>query len=156
MGGVRHSREQWLLWISDQQSSGMTIVAFCESVGIRENSFYRWRAKLAAEGETFVGTTDDGGALANGTFLVKTARTRRRLCRCMFWLRIESKLICRVEPWCGFRLMMRWWRVCCEVCSTWIVVNRASVQTRCMKTEHQAKAVRHVDAYRQRSCFCLH
>jgi len=41
MGGVRHAREQWLLWISDQQSSGMTIVAFCESVGIRENSFYR-------------------------------------------------------------------------------------------------------------------
>jgi len=66
MGGVRHSREQWLLWIRDQRSSGMTIVAFCESVGIRENSFYRWRAKLAAEGETFVGTTDDGGALANG------------------------------------------------------------------------------------------
>jgi len=33
MGGVRHAREQWLLWISDQQSSGMTIVAFCEPVG---------------------------------------------------------------------------------------------------------------------------
>ena len=63
MGGVRHSREQWLFWIRDQQSSGMTIVSFCESVGIRENSFYRWRAKLAAEGETSVGARDDGGSL---------------------------------------------------------------------------------------------
>ena len=63
MGGVRLSREQWLFLIRDQQSSGMTIVSFCESVGIRENSFYRWRAKLAAEGENFVGTTDDGGSL---------------------------------------------------------------------------------------------
>ena len=51
MGGVRYSREQWLSWVVDQRSSGLTIGAFCESIGIRENSFYRWRARLLAEGE---------------------------------------------------------------------------------------------------------
>ena len=52
MGRVRHSREQWLLWVVEQRSSEMTVAAFCDSVGIKENSFYRWRAKLLAEGES--------------------------------------------------------------------------------------------------------
>jgi hypothetical protein len=52
MGGVRHSRDQWLSWVVEQRSSGLTISAFCESVGIRENSFYRWQARLLAEGES--------------------------------------------------------------------------------------------------------
>ncbi len=52
MGGIRHSRGQWLSWIVAQRSSGATVAAFCESVGIRANSFYRWRAKLLAEGES--------------------------------------------------------------------------------------------------------
>jgi len=45
----RYSREQWLGWIAEQASSGLTIARFCESIGVPENSFYRWRAKLAGE-----------------------------------------------------------------------------------------------------------
>ncbi|MFK7817974.1 MAG: transposase [Planctomycetaceae bacterium] len=61
MGGVRHSRDQWLSWVVEQRSSGLTILAFCESVGIRENSFYRWRARLLAEGESL----EDSQAISN-------------------------------------------------------------------------------------------
>ena len=49
MGGVRHSREQWLSWVVAQGSSGATVAGFCESVEIKENSFYRWRARLLAD-----------------------------------------------------------------------------------------------------------
>lgn len=53
MGGVRYSREQWLCWVVDQRSSGLTIAEFCDSVGVTQNSFYRWRRRLIAEGESF-------------------------------------------------------------------------------------------------------
>ena len=49
MSGVRHSREQWVGLIFEQAGSGQTISAFCDSIGVAESSFYRWRARLAAE-----------------------------------------------------------------------------------------------------------
>ena len=43
---ARYSAEQWGEWIEQQQESGLSVVDFCEEVGVSTNSFYRWRAKL--------------------------------------------------------------------------------------------------------------
>lgn len=46
--GRGYSAEQWAEWISEQAGSGLTIAAFCDSIGVSENSFYVWRRKLRA------------------------------------------------------------------------------------------------------------
>jgi transposase-like protein len=45
----RYSREQWHGWLEEQPVSGLSIAAFCRDKGISQNSFYRWRRKLARE-----------------------------------------------------------------------------------------------------------
>jgi transposase-like protein len=46
-----YSREQWLSWISEQASSGLSIAEFCQTKGLPVNSFYNWRNKLTTEGD---------------------------------------------------------------------------------------------------------
>ncbi len=43
----RHSRDQWLAWLSEQRRSNLTVSEFCQRNGISEKSFYVWRKKLA-------------------------------------------------------------------------------------------------------------
>ena len=51
-----YGAEQWADWIAEQARSGLTISAFCDSIGVSENSFYVWRRKLRArEGEFTTG-----------------------------------------------------------------------------------------------------
>ena len=45
----RYSRDQWLEWLVEQPQSGLSIVKFCVSKGIGEQSFYHWRQKLRKE-----------------------------------------------------------------------------------------------------------
>ena len=49
MGLAKYSAEQWSAWIDQQGDSGLTISAFCGSVGVTENSFYVWRRKLRSD-----------------------------------------------------------------------------------------------------------
>lgn len=48
--GQHSSADQWAAWIAEQQASELTVVEFCEWIGVSPNSFYRWRRKLAAKG----------------------------------------------------------------------------------------------------------
>ena len=43
--------EQWVEWIEQQKSSGLTVAAFCESVGVSQNAFY-WRRRRLTEQQT--------------------------------------------------------------------------------------------------------
>ncbi len=47
--GRGYGAEQWADWIAEQAGSGLTITAFCESIGVSENSYYVWRRKLRAQ-----------------------------------------------------------------------------------------------------------
>ena len=42
----RYSADQWADWIEQQRETGLSVVEFCDEVGVTTNSFYRWRAKL--------------------------------------------------------------------------------------------------------------
>ena len=43
--------EQWVEWIEQQKTSGLTVAAFCESVGVSQNAFY-WRCRRLTEQQT--------------------------------------------------------------------------------------------------------
>ena len=45
---IRHSRDQWAQWIEQQASSELTVKEFCNLHQIQVQSFYNWRARLAA------------------------------------------------------------------------------------------------------------
>lgn len=49
MGRAKYSAKQWSSWIDQQRGSGLTITAFCGSIGVTENSFYVWRRKLRSD-----------------------------------------------------------------------------------------------------------
>ena len=53
----RYSREQWVEWIEEQKSSGLTIAEFCQSIGVSANSFYWRRRRLAETSEVIPVTT---------------------------------------------------------------------------------------------------
>ena len=40
---------QWRTWLSACQQSDLTVVKFCESIGVSVNSYYRWRERLKSE-----------------------------------------------------------------------------------------------------------
>ena len=46
-----YSAEQWAEWIVAQRESGLSVVDFCESIGVSQNSFYTWRRKLATDND---------------------------------------------------------------------------------------------------------
>ena len=43
-------RKYWSKLISEQESSGQTIRAFCQEQGVRDPSFYYWRKQLQKSG----------------------------------------------------------------------------------------------------------
>lgn len=47
--GRGYSVEQWERWIDEQQASGVSITAFCESIGVSQNAFYVRRRQLAQQ-----------------------------------------------------------------------------------------------------------
>ena len=55
-----YGAEQWADWIAEQACSGLTIAAFCDSIGVSENSFYVWRRKLRAREDEFTTGTAAG------------------------------------------------------------------------------------------------
>jgi len=44
-----YSVEQWAAWIDEQRASGVSIAAFCESIGVSQNAFYVRRRQLAEQ-----------------------------------------------------------------------------------------------------------
>jgi hypothetical protein len=47
--GRRRSRNEWQALLAKIRGSGLGIEAFCQSEGISEASYYRWRSRLADE-----------------------------------------------------------------------------------------------------------
>lgn len=41
--------EQWREWIEQQKTSGLSVAAFCRSIGVSENAFYLRRKKLGGQ-----------------------------------------------------------------------------------------------------------
>lgn len=70
--GRRYSREQWLEWIEEQESSGLSIAAFCERVGVSQNAFY-WRRRQLAWERASVGEQTNTAAAASVAVAAKTA-----------------------------------------------------------------------------------
>ena len=46
---TRYPASQWRTWLSACQQSDLTVVKFCESIGVSVNTYYRWRERLKSE-----------------------------------------------------------------------------------------------------------
>jgi len=46
---VHHSAEQWRAWLAEFEQSEMTVSQFCQSLGVSDNTFYKWRQRLKAD-----------------------------------------------------------------------------------------------------------
>ena len=46
---MRYPASQWRTWLSACQQSDLTVVKFCESIGVSVNTYYSWRERLKAE-----------------------------------------------------------------------------------------------------------
>ena len=44
-----YSASQWRTWIDAFGQSDLTVVKFCESIGVSVNTYYRWRQRLQNE-----------------------------------------------------------------------------------------------------------
>ncbi len=42
----RFTAEQWAKWLEEFDRSDLSIKAFCQRLGVSENTFYQWRKKL--------------------------------------------------------------------------------------------------------------
>ena len=51
MSGGRIGRAQWIILISAQAASGMSVAAFCKRRKLPLATFYQWRKKLAVASE---------------------------------------------------------------------------------------------------------
>ena len=47
----RYSATQWRTWIESCGQSDLTVVKFCESIGVSVNTYYRWRQRLQNESD---------------------------------------------------------------------------------------------------------
>ena len=47
MLSIEERRAKWVVLLADQQSSGLTVTAWCREHGIEKNTFYGWRHRLA-------------------------------------------------------------------------------------------------------------
>ena len=43
----RGKEQQWRRWFEEQQSSGLSVRAFCSRRGLAEHNFYQWRKLLS-------------------------------------------------------------------------------------------------------------
>ena len=46
-----YSASQWRTWIESCGQSDLTVVKFCESIGVSVNTYYRWRQRLQNESD---------------------------------------------------------------------------------------------------------
>jgi len=46
MLSIEERRAKWVVLLADQQSSGLTVTAWCREHGIEKNTFYGWRKRL--------------------------------------------------------------------------------------------------------------
>ena len=46
MLSIEERRAKWIGLFADQQSSGLTVTAWCREHGIEKNTFYGWRKRL--------------------------------------------------------------------------------------------------------------
>lgn len=63
-----YSVEQWRIWIAQQRESGLSIAAFCDSIGVSENAFYVRRRRLAETNndvQAFVPLSISDAAISN-------------------------------------------------------------------------------------------
>ena len=58
MLSMEERRAEWIGLFADQQSSGLTVTAWCRERGIEKNTFYGWRKRLK-------GTLSAGPAVAS-------------------------------------------------------------------------------------------
>jgi transposase-like protein len=50
MLSIEEGRAKWIGLFADQQSSGLTVTAWCRERGIEKNTFYGWRKHQAKTG----------------------------------------------------------------------------------------------------------
>ena len=46
-----YSASQWRTWIESCGQSDLTVVKFCDSIGVSVNTYYRWRQRLQNESD---------------------------------------------------------------------------------------------------------
>ena len=46
-----YSASQWRTWIESCGQNDLTVVKFCESIGVSVNTYYRWRQRLQNESD---------------------------------------------------------------------------------------------------------
>ena len=63
---LRQSRDKWPEIISEQNTSGLSVSAYCRQQGINEKTFYNWRKNLGSpqeskpEGFIWIKATENG------------------------------------------------------------------------------------------------
>jgi transposase-like protein len=43
---VHHSADQWRAWLKEFEQRDITVAQFCQSLGVSQNTFYKWRQRL--------------------------------------------------------------------------------------------------------------
>lgn len=43
---VHHSADQWQAWLVEFEQRDITVGQFCQSLGVSQNTFYKWRQRL--------------------------------------------------------------------------------------------------------------
>ena len=43
---VHHSADQWEAWLKEFEQRDETVGQFCQSLGVSQNTFYKWRQRL--------------------------------------------------------------------------------------------------------------
>ena len=57
MLSMEERRAEWIGLFADQQSSGLTVTAWCRERGIEKNTFYGWPKRLKGAPSTVVDAT---------------------------------------------------------------------------------------------------
>lgn len=66
-----YSVAQWVKWVEAQETSGLSVAAFCEAIGVSPNAFYARRRQLAASPD--VGRQESSGDEVAGFVSLKLA-----------------------------------------------------------------------------------
>jgi len=43
---IHHSAAQWQAWLKEFEQRDITVGQFCQSLGVSQNTFYKWRQRL--------------------------------------------------------------------------------------------------------------
>ena len=80
MGGVRYPAEQWAEWIDEQEVSGLTVVEFCDAIGVSTASFYRWRGNRSTSTEKQSASRSETDRSNETRFVPLSIISRPRVC----------------------------------------------------------------------------